>query len=146
MRGLAVLIMIEAPPISHWLIEIVQAEHPLNEEIVLDRTTPLPAAWRGVAQACGIHLEPHQYIILMVTATLGAIGGAGIPGGSIVMMGMVFNSIGLLLGGIALILGIDRILDMLRTVLNLTCDCLMTVIIDKSEGTFNDMVYNDPNL
>jgi len=46
-------IMIEAPPASHWLLDIVQAEHPLGEAIVLDRTTPLHIAWRNVAQSCG---------------------------------------------------------------------------------------------
>lgn len=99
-----------------------------------------------IAEATGIHLSLAQYFILALTATIGAIGGAGIPGGSIVMMGMVFNALGLPLAGIAVILGIDRILDMLRTVLNLTCDCLMTLLIDKSEGTFNEKAYNDPTL
>lgn len=99
-----------------------------------------------IAESCHIPLSGSQYLILMLTSTLGAIGGAGIPGGSIVMMGMVFGSIGLPLDGIAVILGIDRILDMLRTVVNLTCDCMMTMLIDKSEGTFNEKVYNDPNI
>ncbi len=96
-----------------------------------------------IAEACHIHLSFSQYLVLILTTTLGAIGGAGIPGGSIVMMGMVFSSIGLPLEGIAVILGIDRILDMLRTVLNLTCDCMMTLLIDKSEGTFDQEVYLD---
>lgn len=96
-----------------------------------------------IAEATGIHLGLSQYLILMLTATIGAIGGAGIPGGSIVMMGMVFNALGLPLEGIAVILGIDRILDMLRTVVNLSCDCMMTVLIDKSEDTFNADVYFD---
>jgi Na+/H+-dicarboxylate symporter len=99
-----------------------------------------------IAEACGITLGTQQYLILVLTSTLGAIGGAGIPGGSIVMMGMVFSSIGLPLEGIAVILGIDRILDMLRTVVNLTCDCMMTMLIDKSEGTFDEKVYNDAHL
>lgn len=99
-----------------------------------------------IAQACGIALSLTQYFILIVTTTIGAIGGAGIPGGSIVMMGMVFTSLGLPLEGIAVILGIDRILDMMRTVLNLSCDCLMTLIIDKSEGTFDVKAYNNPDL
>ena len=99
-----------------------------------------------IAQSFDIHLSASQYLILMLTTTIGAIGGAGIPGGSIVMMGMVFSSIGLPLGGIAVILGIDRILDMLRTVLNLSCDCMMTLLIDKSEGTLDETVYHNESL
>lgn len=99
-----------------------------------------------IAEACHIHLSLSQYIILIITTTIGAIGGAGIPGGSIVMMGMVFNALGLPTEGIAVILGIDRILDMLRTVLNLSCDCMMTLLIDKSEGTFNEKIYNNKDL
>jgi len=99
-----------------------------------------------IAEACHITLSMSQYFILILTTTIGAIGGAGIPGGSIVMMGMVFNAVGLPLEGIAVILGVDRILDMLRTVLNLSCDCMMTLLIDKSEGTFNEKVYLDETL
>jgi Na+/H+-dicarboxylate symporter len=99
-----------------------------------------------VAQASHIQLTLSQYFILILTTTIGAIGGAGIPGGSIVMMGMVFNSLGLPLEGVALILGVDRILDMLRTVLNLSCDCMMTMLIDKSEGTFSEEIYNNKNI
>jgi len=99
-----------------------------------------------VSQALHISLSLGQYFLLMFTATLGAIGGAGFPGGSIVMMGMVFGALGIPAEGIAVILGIDRILDMLRTVINLSCDCMMTLLIDKSEGTLDEKAYYNMNL
>ena len=93
------------------------------------------------AQAFGVVLTPHDYLILVLTCTLGSIGGAGIPSGSIIFMGMVLNSVGLPTEGIALLLGIDRILDMLRTVVNLTGDATVTVIIDSTEKTLNKNIY-----
>ena len=71
------------------------------------------------------------------------IGAGGIPSGSLFMMGMVFTSVGLPLDGIALIAGIDRILDMMRTTVNITGDSLITLLVDKSEATFNRQVYED---
>ncbi len=120
---------------------------PLGTSINMDGT----AIYLGIcalffAQAYHIHLELQQYIMLVLTATLGSIGAAGIPGGSIAMMGMVFTSVGLPLDGIAVILGIDRILDMLRTTVNITGDSVITMLIDKSEGTFNQKIYNDASL
>jgi Na+/H+-dicarboxylate symporter len=62
------------------------------------------------------------------------------------MMGMVFTSIGLPLGGIGVILGIDRILDMLRTTVNITGDSAITLLVDKSENGFDESVYYDRTL
>lgn len=94
-----------------------------------------------VAQASGIHLSVPQYILLVFTATIGSVGAAGIPSGGIVMMGMVFSSIGLPLGGLSVILGVDRVLDMLRTSLNMTGVSMITLLIDKSEGTLDEKIY-----
>ncbi|MDE3015482.1 MAG: dicarboxylate/amino acid:cation symporter [Pseudomonadota bacterium] len=117
---------------------------PLGASINMDGT----AIYLGItalffSQAYGIPLGPHQYFILVLTATLGSIGAAGIPSGSLFMMGMVFTSVGLPLDGIALIAGIDRILDMMRTTVNITGDSLITLLVDKSEATFNRQVYED---
>jgi len=117
---------------------------PLGASINMDGT----AIYLGIcalffAQAYGIHFTMHHYIMLVLTATLGSIGAAGIPGGSIMMMGMVFGSVGLPLTGIGVILGIDRILDMLRTTVNITGDSVITMLIDKSEGTFDKDAYYD---
>ncbi len=93
------------------------------------------------AQIIGIELNMMHYMILILTCTIGSIGGAGFPGGSILMMGMVLSSVGLPLEGISLILGIDKFLEMLRTMINITGDCTVTLIVDKMEGTFSKKVY-----
>ena len=93
------------------------------------------------AQLLGIELTWTQYGIIILTSTIGSIGAAGVPGGSMVMMGMVFSSVGLPLEGITIILGVDRFLEMLRTVTNITGDCTITVLVDAWEGTLNKKVY-----
>jgi Na+/H+-dicarboxylate symporter len=93
------------------------------------------------AQFFGIELHLTDYAILLLTCTLGSIGAAGIPSGSIIFMGMVLNSVGLPIEGIGLILGVDRILDMVRTMINITGDCAITLIVDASEKTLNKEVY-----
>ncbi len=93
------------------------------------------------AQLFGIDLQMHQYLLLILTCTLGSIGAAGIPSGSIIFMGMVLGSVGLPLEGIALILGVDRILDMVRTTINITGDCTITLVVDNSEGLTDKGVY-----
>ncbi len=117
---------------------------PLGASINMDGT----AIYLGIcalffSQAFNIPIDAHHYFILVLTATLGSIGAAGIPGGSLIMMGMVLTSVGLPLEGIALIAGIDRILDMMRTTVNITGDTLITVIIDKTEGTLDTQTYYD---
>ena len=94
------------------------------------------------SQLFGIPLGPHEYIVLVLTSTLGSIGAAGIPSGSIIFMGMVLNSIGLPIEGIGLILGVDRMLDMVRTTINITGDAAITLVIDRSEGNLDETVYN----
>ncbi|MDA9231241.1 dicarboxylate/amino acid:cation symporter [Rickettsiales bacterium] len=93
------------------------------------------------AQAFGVTLETHDYLMLVLTCTLGSIGAAGIPSGSIIFMGMVLTSVGLPLEGIALILGIDRILDMVRTTINITGDSTITLMVDSTEGTLDEKLY-----
>lgn len=120
---------------------------PLGASINMDGT----AIYLGIcalffAQAYGIELHSSQYILLVLTATLGSIGAAGIPGGSILMMGMVFSSVGLPLEGVGVILGIDRILDMLRTTVNITGDSVITLLIDNSENTFDKDAYHNMEL
>jgi Na+/H+-dicarboxylate symporter len=117
---------------------------PLGASINMDGT----AIYLGItalffSQAYNIPLDAHHYFILILTATLGSIGAAGIPSGSLFMMGMVFTSVGLPLDGIALIAGIDRILDMMRTTVNITGDSVITLLVDKSEGTFDKALYQD---
>lgn len=93
------------------------------------------------SQAYGIELAGHDYLMLILTCTLGSMGAAGIPSGSIIFMGMVLSSVGLPIEGIGIILGIDRLLDMVRTTINITGDSAITLIVDKSEGSLNEKVY-----
>jgi len=94
------------------------------------------------AQFFGVTLTPEDYGVLLLTCTLGSIGAAGIPSGSIIFMGMVLHSVGLPIEGIGLLLGVDRILDMVRTTINITGDCAITLIIDATEKTHNKEQYN----
>lgn len=94
------------------------------------------------AQMYGIDLEFHDYLVLLLTCTLGSVGAAGIPSGSIIFMGMVLASVGIPMEGVVLILAVDRILDMFRTTVNITGDCAITLIIDKAEGTIDLDTYN----
>ncbi|MBU0744294.1 MAG: dicarboxylate/amino acid:cation symporter [Gammaproteobacteria bacterium] len=95
------------------------------------------------AQIAGIELTSHQYIILIITSTIGSIGSAGYPSGAVLMLAMVLPSIGLPIEGIPLIMGIDRILDMFRTVVNVTGDCAATVMVDKLDHSLDIKKYND---
>ena len=119
---------------------------PLGASMNMDGT----AIYLGIcsvffAQIIGIELNTSQYLVIMLTSTIGSIGAAGFPGGSLIMMSMVLSSVGLPIEGISLILGVDRFIDMLRTVINITGDCTVTVIIDKWEGKLNTVVYSSPS-
>ncbi len=96
------------------------------------------------AQALGVHLNWHDYMLIVLTSTLGSIGGAGIPGGSLIMLPLVLTSVHLPIEGVALIAGIDRILDMVRTTINITGDATISLIIDNSEGTLDKKTYLAP--
>jgi Na+/H+-dicarboxylate symporter len=93
------------------------------------------------AQVTGVQLAIHDYLVIILTATVGSIGGAGIPGASMIMLPMILNAINVPLEGVALIAGIDRILDMIRTTINITGDATVTLIIDKNEGTLDEEIY-----
>jgi Na+/H+-dicarboxylate symporter len=117
---------------------------PLGASINMDGT----AIYLGIcavffSQLYGVTLSFDDYMMLVVTCTLGSIGAAGIPSGSIIFMGMVLHSVGLPLEGIGIILGIDRILDMFRTTVNITGDSAITLIIDKTEGKTDMKTYNE---
>lgn len=120
---------------------------PLGACINMDGT----AIYLGIAavffaQMYGVPLDIYDYLTLVLTCTLGSIGAAGIPSGSIIFMGMVLGSVGIPMEGIALLLGIDRLLDMFRTTVNITGDCAITLIIDKTEGDMDVEMYKDMTL
>jgi len=108
---------------------------PVGVTINMDGTSCYQAiAAVFIAQVFGIDLTLVQQLTIVLTATLASIGSPGIPSGSIVMLIIVLNSVGLPVEGLALILGVDRPLDMLRTVVNITGDSTVSTIVARSEG------------
>lgn len=99
-----------------------------------------------VAQAYGIALDFASYLTLILTAMTSAIGTAGIPGGGFIMLSAVFTSVGLPLEGIALLAGIDRMREMIATVLNILGDAAVTVTIAKQENELNEDQYYHSDL
>ncbi len=81
-----------------------------------------------------------------MTATLASIGTAGVPGAGLIMLSLVLTSVGLPIEGVAIIAGIDRILDMARTALNVTGDGMVAVLVAKSEKELNETVYSKPHV
>lgn len=95
-----------------------------------------------ISQAYGISLGMQDLIIIVVTATLSAVGCAGIPGGGLVTLSIVLSSVGLPLEGIAIVAGIDRLRDIIGTVLNILGDAVVSVYVAKTEGEFDVKRYN----
>lgn len=117
---------------------------PLGATINMDGTAIMQGvATVFIAQAYGIGLDMSQLLMVVVTATLASIGTAGVPGVGLIMLAMVLQQVGLPVEGIALIIGIDRLLDMTRTVVNVTGDCTVTCIVAKSEGALDESVFYD---
>jgi Na+/H+-dicarboxylate symporter len=117
---------------------------PLGATINMDGT----ALYQGVAalfvaQAFGIDLTTGQYVTIILTSTLASIGSAGVPGAGLIMLSLVLTSVGLPLEGLAVIAGIDRILDMARTTVNVTGDLMVSVLVAKSEGELDEETYNE---
>ena len=94
-----------------------------------------------IAQVYNVDLGLPAILTIILTATLASIGTAGVPGVGMVMLSMVLQSVGLPIEGIGLILGIDRILDMCRSTVNTMGDCICTIIISKSENSFDTSKY-----
>ena len=116
---------------------------PLGATINMDGTSIMQGvAVVFVAQAFGIHLSPADYMTVIVTATLASIGTAGVPSVGLITLAMVFDSVGLPVSGIGLIMGIDRILDMLRTAVNITGDAVCTTIVAKQNNALDVEVFN----
>ncbi len=95
-----------------------------------------------VAQAYGVHLTICNLAIVVITATLSAVGSAGIPGGGIVTLSLVLSSIGLPLEGIAILAGIDRLRDIIGTVVNILGDAVVAIVIAKTEGEINEVPHS----
>lgn len=108
---------------------------PVGVTINMDGTSCYQAiAAVFIAQVFGMDLTVSQQLSIVLLATLASIGSPGVPGGSIVMLIVVLTSVGIPVEGLALILGVDRPIDMLRTVVNITGDSTVASIVAKSEG------------
>ncbi len=98
-----------------------------------------------IANVYGIELGVSGYLTVILMSVLASIGTAGVPGVGLIMLSMVFVQVGLPIEGIGLILGVDRLLDMIRTSVNVTGDAVVTCIVAKSEGELDSSIYNDQN-
>ncbi|HGF7195521.1 TPA: dicarboxylate/amino acid:cation symporter [Vibrio cholerae] len=118
---------------------------PLGATVNMDGTAIMQGvATAFIAQAFNIDLTMTDYLMVILTATLASVGTAGVPGVGLVMLAMVLNQVGLPLEGIALIMGVDRLLDMIRTAVNITGDACVSCIVAKSENAFDEARFADP--
>lgn len=116
---------------------------PLGATINMDGTSIMQGvAVVFAAQAYGIELGPKGYLTVIATATLASIGTAGIPSVGLVTLSMVFTAVGLPVEAIMLIMGVDRILDMLRTAVNITGDAVCTTIVASQNGDLDRNIFN----
>lgn len=107
---------------------------PLGATINMDGTAIMQGvATVFIANVYGANLEMADYLMVVLTATLASIGTAGVPGVGLIMLAMVLEQVNLPVEGIALIIGVDRLLDMLRTAVNVSGDAAVTTVIAKSE-------------
>jgi len=119
---------------------------PLGATINMDGTAIMQGvATVFIAQVFSVDLTISDYLMVILTATLASVGTAGVPGVGLIMLAMVLNQVGLPVEGIAIIIGVDRLLDMTRTAVNVTGDCMVTCVVAKSEGQLDEDVFNDPD-
>jgi Na+/H+-dicarboxylate symporter len=127
--------------------EVASFTLPLGATINMDGT----AIMQGVAvvfisQLYGIELGLNGFLTVILTATLATIGTAGVPSVGLITLSMVLASVNIPVEGIAFIMGIDRILDMSRTAINITGDAVCTLLVAKSEKEFDEEVYYAKNV
>jgi len=118
---------------------------PFGATINMDGT----AIMQGVATVFisniyGVDLGVAGYVTVILMSVLASIGTAGVPGVGLIMLSMVFAQVGLPVEGIGLILGVDRLMDMIRTAVNVSGDAVVSTIVAKSEDKLDAAVYNDP--
>lgn len=116
---------------------------PLGATINMDGTSIMQGvAVVFAAQAYGMQLDAQGYLTVIATATLASIGTAGIPSVGLVTLSMVFTAVGIPVEAIMLIMGVDRILDMVRTAVNITGDAVCTTIVAHQNGDLDREVFN----
>lgn len=117
---------------------------PLGASIKMDGCGAIYPALTSmfVAQYFGLTLEPTQYLIILIASVLGSFGTAGVPGTAIVMVTLVLSAAGLPLEGIGYLIAIDRVLDMMRTMTNVTGQMLVPVLVAKETGLLDEGIYD----
>lgn len=124
--------------------EVASFTVPLGATINMDGTAIMQGvATVFIAQAYNIDISMTGYLMVILTATLASIGTAGVPGVGLITLAMVLTQVGLPVEGIALIIGVDRLLDMLRTAVNVTGDATVSSIVARSEDQFDSSVFYD---
>ncbi len=119
---------------------------PLGATINMDGTAIMQGvATVFIAQAYGIDLTFTTFVTVILTATLASIGTAAVPGVGLITLALVLEQAGLPLEGIALIIGVDRLLDMVRTAVNVTGDAAVSLVVGRSEKEQELETYLDPN-
>jgi Na+/H+-dicarboxylate symporter len=119
---------------------------PLGATINMDGTAIMQGvATVFIANVYGINLDLGDYVTVVGMSILASIGTAGVPGVGLIMLAMVFNQVGLPVEGIGLILGVDRILDMIRTAVNVTGDATVTCIVARGENEIDEAIFNNPD-
>ena len=117
---------------------------PLGATINMDGTAIMQGiATVFIAQAYNVDISLSGYLMVVLTATLASIGTAGVPGVGLIMLAMVLQQVGLPVEGIALVIGVDRLLDMTRTAVNVCGDAMVSVLVAKSENEFNELIFKD---
>jgi Na+/H+-dicarboxylate symporter len=124
--------------------EVASFVLPVGATINMDGTSAYQAvAAVFIAQALGMDLTLAQQLMIVLTATAASVGAAGVPGAGIVMLVVVLESIEVPTAGIALILGVDRILDMCRTTVNITGDAAVSYVVAATEGKLHEPIMED---
>ena len=119
---------------------------PLGATINMDGTAiMLGVATVFIANTYGIDLGLFDFLTVILIATIASIGTAGVPGVGLIMLAMVLRQVGLPVEGIAIIIGIDRLLDMLRTAVNITGDASVSCVVAKSENKISKNVFENQN-
>lgn len=116
---------------------------PLGATINMDGTAIMQGcATFFLASLYGIDIGFQEIVLIVTTATLASIGTAGVPSAGILMLTMIFSQIGIPLEGITLLLGVDRLLDMMRTSVNVSGDMCITCIVAKSENQIDQKIFD----
>lgn len=115
---------------------------PLGATINMDGTAIMQGvATAFIAQAYQIDIGLGGYLMVVLTATLASVGTAGVPGVGLITLAMVLQQVNLPVEGIALIIGVDRLLDMIRTAVNVTGDTTVTLLVAQSENDWNQDIF-----